>query len=299
VIAVNAPDHAFLDRQDMCLSKLLDGYAVVPSAHDRPIRRLAVSSRDVESGDVFFAMPGTHADGRDYIGNAVERRASAVVYEKTGARIKAGQGGDVPLLAVEGLRDVLGPIASRYFDFPSRQIRVLGVTGTNGKTTVAHLIAQTLDYLGMPCAYFGTIGTGRIGSLEHAGLTTADSVSLHGMLGKLVQAKIPALSMEVSSHGLDQGRVNGVEFEIGIFTNLSHDHLDYHGTLEKYSQAKRKLFEYPGMLGMVINTDDAFGQEVARYCRTETRARCMTYGFNRGADLSPTSIELGIHGTVF
>ncbi|MCY4228220.1 MAG: UDP-N-acetylmuramoyl-L-alanyl-D-glutamate--2,6-diaminopimelate ligase [Gammaproteobacteria bacterium] len=299
MISLKEPAHALDEQQGMSLSKLLDGYAKVSTDEDRPVRRLAINSRDVESGDVFFAMPGTREDGRNYIDHALDRQAAAVVYEKTGASLKAHQGGKVPLLAIEGLRDAMGPIASRYFDYPAKQIRVLGVTGTNGKTTVAYLIAQALDCLDIPCAYLGTVGSGRVDSLEYTSLTTPDSISLHGMLSEIAQAKIPALSMEVSSHGLAQGRVNGVNFEIGIFTNLSHDHLDYHGTLERYGQAKRKLFEDPGMLAMVINADDAFGREIAEYCRAETRARCLTYGFNPDADLCPASLGLGAYGTVF
>ncbi len=299
MISLKKPAHAPDQQRGMSLSQLLDGHVKVPLDQDRPIRRLAINSRDVGSGDVFFAMPGTREDGRNYIDHALERQPAAIVYEKTGASLKAHQDSPTPFLAIEGLRDVLGPIAARYFDYPATQIRVLGVTGTNGKTTVAYLIAQALDYLGIPCAYLGTIGTGRVGSLEHAGLTTSDSISLQSMLSEIAQAEIPALSMEVSSHGLDQGRTNGVNFEIGIFTNLSHDHLDYHKTAESYGQAKHKLFEHPGMLAMVINTDDTFGQEIAEYCRTETDARCLTYGFNPDADLCPTSCGLDACGTVF
>ncbi|MYB34697.1 MAG: UDP-N-acetylmuramoyl-L-alanyl-D-glutamate--2,6-diaminopimelate ligase [Gammaproteobacteria bacterium] len=299
MISLKEPAHTLDAQQDMSLGKLLDGYAEVSPDEDRPIRRLAINSRDVEYGDVFFAMPGTQEDGRNYIDHALERQAAAVVYEKTGTKPRGNQGRKTPVLAIEGLRDVLGAIASRYYDHPARKIRVLGVTGTNGKTTVAYLIAQALDYLGIPCAYLGTIGTGRVGNLKHASLTTSDSIRLHSMLSEIVQARIPALSMEVSSHGLDQGRVNGVNFEIGIFTNLSHDHLDYHGTIERYGQAKHRLFEYPGMLAMVVNTDDAFGREIVDYCRAETRARCFTYGFNPDAGLCPTSFGLGAHGTVF
>ena len=299
MISLKKPAHASDEQQSISLSKLLDGYARVSPDEDRPIRRLAVNSQDIDSGDVFFAMPGTREDGRNYIDHALRRQAAAVVYEKTGADLEVHQGSRIPLLGIEGLRDALGPIASRYFDYPTKQLRVLGVTGTNGKTTVAHLIAQSLDYLGIPCAYLGTLGSGRIGKLEYASLTTSDSISLHGMLSEIAQAKIPALSMEVSSHGLAQGRVNGVTFEIGIFTNLSHDHLDYHGAMESYGQAKHKLFEYPDMLAMIINTDDSFGREIAEYCRTETRARCLTYGFNPDADLCPASFELDAHGTAF
>ncbi len=292
----------FTDRvqgqPSMFLSKLLAGYTQVSVAEDRLIHRLASNSQEVNSGDVFFAMPGTQTDGRNYIDHALKRQAAAVVYEKSGTDLQGKQERDVPILPVEGLRNALGPIAARFFNFPDRQIRILGVTGTNGKTTVSYLIAQALDYLDIPCAYLGTIGAGRIGKLQDTGLTTMDSIRLYSVLSDMAKAKIPALSMEVSSHGLDQGRVNGLNFEIGVFTNLSHDHLDYHGTLENYGQSKRKLFEYPGMLAMVVNSDDAFGQEIAKYCHTASTARCLTYGFNPAADCSPASFQLNDHGTV-
>lgn len=291
--------HALDEKRNWRLGELLDGYVDVASDQDRPVGKLALNSRDVESGDVFFAMPGSQADGRDYIDMALERKAAAIVYEKAGAGLETDQVDNVPLLAVHGLREVLGPIASRYYGFPSNRLRVLGVTGTNGKTTVAYLIAQALDYLDTPCAYFGSIGTGQVGDLQHSELTTLDSIQLHGSIAEAVRSEFLALAMEVSSHGLDQGRVNGVEFDVGIFTNLTRDHLDYHGTFEKYGLAKRKLFEFPGMLVMVINTDDAFGREMAEFCRTETAADCLTYGINQGADICPKNIEFGPRRTAF
>lgn len=298
MIPMNSSADGFDRQPNMSLRELLDGYVEVSEVEDRPIRRLAINSQEVNSGDVFFALPGTQTDGRNYIDQALKRQATAIVYEKFGADLKGNRDREVPCIAIEGLQDVLGPIAARYFNFPDRQIRVLGVTGTNGKTTVSYLIAQALDYLDTPCAYLGTIGAGRIGKLQHSDLTTMDSIRLYSVLSDIAQTKIPALSMEVSSHGLDQGRVNGVNFEIGIFTNLSHDHLDYHATFANYGQAKRKLFEYPGMLAMVVNSDDAFGQEIAEYCHTVTTAQCLTYGFNLGADLTPTSFELSDCGTI-
>ena len=285
--------------RDCRLSELLGGYARIPSGLDRPVRKLRLDSRCVDAGDVFFAMPGSRSDGRDYIDQAVEQRAAAVVYEKAGARDTPDRVSDTPLLAIEGLRDALGHIASRFFGFPSRRTRVIGVTGTNGKTTVAYLVAQTLEHLGMPCAYLGTIGSGRVGALRHSDLTTTDSITLQSALADAVEGEIPAVAMEVSSHGLDQGRVNGVEFQIGIFTNLTRDHLDYHGTMQQYGLAKRKLFECPSLAAVVVNTDDAFGREIVRFCRANASIRCFTYGLDDSAQLCPDNVELRHDGMSF
>ena len=274
------------------LSEILSGITTLKPNDDRLVGRLQLDSRHVESGDVFVARPGVHADGRDYIPEAIDHHASAVLYESRGIEPKEETRGNTPLIGIDDLNGKLGRIASGYFRNPSSALKVIGVTGTNGKTTTAYLIGQALEQLGLSCGYSGTLGTGEIGSLQMSDLTTMDVISMHRKLADFRSMGKAAVSLEVSSHGLDQGRVNGVEFDIAILTNLSRDHLDYHRSLEEYSQAKQKLFEFPSLKVAVINTDDAFGQNLIHYLeKHRTDLTCLTYGLEN-ADLSPCHLEI-------
>ncbi len=166
--------------------------------------------------------------------------------------------------AVPGLKDLVGRIADRFFNWPSSQLRITGITGTNGKTTCAYLLAQCLERLGFQAAYMGTIGWGRIASLAAPTLTTPDAVTLHRELAQLRAAGVREVAMEVSSQALDQDRVAGVRFHSAAFTNLSRDHLDYHETMAAYGAAKARLFDAPDLQHIVLNVGDAFGREFAR-----------------------------------
>jgi UDP-N-acetylmuramoyl-L-alanyl-D-glutamate--2,6-diaminopimelate ligase len=157
----------------------------------------------------------------------------------------------------------LGAIADWFFDAPSAAVRVVGVTGTNGKTTTAHVIAAALQQSNVTSAYAGTIGYGRVGALHSASLTTPDSITVHRQLAELRDDGVRCLGMEVSSHALDQSRVNGVRFDTAVFTNLTRDHLDYHGTLAAYGEAKARLFLWPSLRNAIVNVDDPFGRELA------------------------------------
>ncbi|MFC4864391.1 UDP-N-acetylmuramoyl-L-alanyl-D-glutamate--2,6-diaminopimelate ligase [Pseudomonas sp. JS3066] len=225
------------------------------------IRELTLDSRKVRPGDLFLAIPGAQHDGRAHIADAVARGAVAVAYEAVGAEVPDVAGAE--LIAIKGLASQLSAIAGRFYGEPSRALRVVGVTGTNGKTSVSQLLAQALDQLGERCGIVGTLGTGFYGELESGRHTTPDPLAVQATLANLKQAGARAVAMEVSSHGLEQGRVAALDFDVAAFTNLSRDHLDYHGSMEAYAAAKAKLFSWPNLRARVINLDDEFGRQLA------------------------------------
>jgi len=220
---------------------------------------LTADSRAVSAGDLFLAYPGFSTDGRRFIADAAARGAVAVLWEAEGGIWPPSC--TVPNLAVEGLRDLVGHLADQIYGEPSRQLWVAGVTGTNGKTTVSQWIARSLQELDTRCGVVGTLGCGFPGALESGLHTTPDAVDVHRHLDRFRRQGATAVAMEVSSIGLDQGRVNGVRFDVAIHTNLTRDHLDYHGTMAAYADAKARFFAWPGLAAAVINADDRFGCE--------------------------------------
>jgi UDP-N-acetylmuramoyl-L-alanyl-D-glutamate--2,6-diaminopimelate ligase len=240
------------------------------------VTRLACDSRAVRPGDTFVAYPGAARDGRAYITDAIARGAVSVLWEHNGytwdARCK------VPNLAVQNLRRQAGEIASRVYSRPSRRMWVVGVTGTNGKTSCSHWIAHALTTAGRRCAVIGTLGYGLRPRLRPMANTTPEAVWLHSQLAELARRGAQAVSMEVSSIGLDQDRVAGVEFDVALFTNLSRDHLEYHRTMRRYGEAKAKLFAWDSLQHAVVNLDDDFGVDLARRIR-RPGLTLMGYGF--------------------
>lgn len=236
------------------------------------IRELTLDSRTVRPGDLFLAVPGTRQDGRAHIGDALSRGAAAVAYEPEGFPVL--DGAEVELLPIRGLASQLSAIAGRFYGEPSRSLNLIGVTGTNGKTSVSQLLAQALDGLGQRCGIIGTLGTGFHDALESGRHTTPDPLAVQATLAQLHHAGARAVAMEVSSHGLQQGRVEALAFDIAVFTNLSRDHLDYHGSMEAYGAAKARLFAWPGLRCRVINLDDAFGRQLAE------REGARLYGYS-------------------
>ncbi len=248
--------------------------------------RLALDSRRVQPGDVFLALPGAHADGRDFIADALARGAAAVICAAGGKII--GAGGTAPILEVADLAARTGEIAHLVYGRPSERLWMAGVTGTNGKTSVSQWIAQALDLLGTQCGVIGTLGNGYPGRLETSPNTTPDAVTLHAALARFVAEGAAACAMEVSSIGLDQGRVNGVRFDVAVLTNLTRDHLEYHGSMAAYGAAKARLFEMPGLAAAVLNLDDPFGGELA----ARLRGRVPTIGYTlNGADGADTVLR--------
>jgi UDP-N-acetylmuramoyl-L-alanyl-D-glutamate--2,6-diaminopimelate ligase len=224
-------------------------------------RRITSDSRQVGSGDAFAAWPGTRVDGRAFIPDAIARGAGSVLWESRGFRWDTAW--PVPNAGVERLAAKLGYVANVVYGNPSRDLWMVGVTGTNGKTTTSQWIAQGLDDAGRRCGVIGTLGIGLHGDLEPAPNTTPDAAVFHETLARFRDAGAKAVSMEVSSIGLDQGRVNGATFDVAVFTNLTRDHLDYHGTMEAYAEAKYRLFNARGVGRAVINVDDGWGRRFA------------------------------------
>jgi UDP-N-acetylmuramoyl-L-alanyl-D-glutamate--2,6-diaminopimelate ligase len=239
---------------------LLDGIATVPH-NDTRVLDITLDSREVRSGSLFFALPGRTVHGLKFAAEAAARGASAVLWEPDAEVTPPTLPATVFAAAIPGLKDLLGRIADRFFNWPSSQLRVTGITGTNGKTTCAYLLAQCLERLGSQAAYMGTIGWGRIASLNPPTLTTPDVVTLHRELAQLRASGVREVAMEVSSQALDQDRVAGVRFQSAAFTNLSRDHLDYHETMAAYGAAKARLFDAPDLRHIIVNVGDAFGRE--------------------------------------
>jgi len=241
-----------------------------------PVTRITSDSRRMNAGDAFAAYPGAHDDGRRYIGEAVNRGAGSILWDPQG--FSWDHQWKLPHLPIDDLKLALGAIADHVYGHPSRELWMVGVTGTNGKTSCAHWVAAGLDAAGRRSALLGTLGNGMWGALQPATNTTPDAAELHETLRALKDAGAESVSMEVSSHGLDQGRVNAVAFDVALFTNLSRDHLDYHGTMAPYGAAKSRLFRWPGLRVAVINADDAFGKSLIDQARAKGR-KVLTYGF--------------------
>ncbi|GAB4479183.1 MAG: hypothetical protein OHK0044_26560 [Burkholderiaceae bacterium] len=270
--------------------------ATVPAALDGA-HHLQLDSRRVAPGDVFVAVPGVvpgrSADGRDYVRAAAALGAAAVLVEADGCTpVDVG----LPVLPVPGLRRLVGPLAASFYGRPSEKLTAIGVTGTNGKTSSTQWIAQLLTLEGLRCGVIGTVGSGFPGSsFAGAALTTPDAIALQREVRALLDEGARAVALEVSSIGLDQGRVDGMSFDIALFTNLTRDHLDYHGTLERYEAAKARLFDWPTLSHAVLNLDDAAGQRLA--ARLAQRGGVRVIGFTaRGATAPvPLALRLSAH----
>lgn len=246
-------------------------------SNDLMVEEITADSRQVKPGMLFIAVVGFNVDGRNYIQQAIKAGAVAVLYEAKRlskaqqnkiVAIKKDSTG-IPMVAVEGLDEKIGYIAAEFFGNPSQSMRVLGLTGTNGKTSCAYLLAQSLQLLGFKSAFIGTVGWGDISCLQTATHTTPDAVSLQRQLATLLDQKYTHVCIEVSSHALEQGRVNGVEFYGAMFTNFSQDHLDFHKTMESYAAAKRRLFTEFELKFLVTNSDDELGSELLNISHTE------------------------------
>lgn len=225
------------------------------------ITGLALDSRQVQPGNLFLAVPGLRHDGRRHIEQAVAAGAAAVACETNDGFSCTTT---VPLLPIGHLAAQLSAIAGRFHGEPASSLGLIGITGTNGKTSVSQMLAQALNNLGQPCGVIGTLGSGMPGALFEHGMTTPDALAVQQQLAALRDQGARRVSMEVSSHALDQGRVAALHFEVAVFTNLSRDHLDYHGDMASYGAAKAQLFEQAQRA--VINIDDAFGRELAERC---------------------------------
>ncbi|NIQ10053.1 MAG: UDP-N-acetylmuramoyl-L-alanyl-D-glutamate--2,6-diaminopimelate ligase, partial [Gammaproteobacteria bacterium] len=260
---------ATVSKSTMHLCRLLEGIATIPSTLNYEISDLTMDSRQVDTGKLFLAVRGQNVNGVDYIDDAIARGAAAVMFD-TGTNERAvppvswktlESGRKVPVIAVEGLSKRIGEIADRFYNSPSSRLFVAGITGTNGKTSCSQFVAQVLQQDEI-CGVIGTLGTGLYGKLQHSGYTTPDVITNHRQLAQMRDQGASNVVMEVSSHALDQGRVDAIHFDCAVFTNLSHEHLDYHGDMGSYAAVKRKLFEVSGLTAAVINSDDDYGRNL-------------------------------------
>lgn len=244
------------------------------------VTRLVTDSRAVVPGDTFIAYPGSEADGRQFIKQAIANGANAVIWEAHG--FSWNETWQLPNLAVTDLRHHAGEIADHVHGSPSQKMWVVGITGTNGKTSSCHWIAQSFFALGKKTALIGTLGNGFHPALQPTLNTTPDAIRLHELLADYLAHGAQAVAMEVSSHALEQGRVNGVKFDVALLTNLSRDHLDYHGDMHSYAAAKRRLFNKQQLKYIVLNLDDAFGAELAEQLQ-DKGVEVVGYGLNDDA----------------
>ncbi len=262
----------------------------------RPVRRLTADSRQVTPKTLFVALRGVHADGHHFLGDALDRGATVLVLEEFPVALQERvQQAGCTVVQVPNSRQAFGLLASAYYGHPGRHLRLIGITGTNGKTTTSYIIESILQAAGKAVGVIGTVSY-RIGTATlPASHTTPDALELHHLLAQMVEANLGYAVMEVSSHALDQERVWGCRFEAAVFTNLSRDHYDYHGTIEAYFAAKARLFQDLPAVWHVLNLDDAYGQRLLDM----SRARLLTYGLEGEATCKPSAVHHGLDGIRF
>ncbi|WP_232305603.1 UDP-N-acetylmuramoyl-L-alanyl-D-glutamate--2,6-diaminopimelate ligase [Gilvimarinus polysaccharolyticus] len=296
MIAVRATERA------MTLAQLLDD-ASLDALDSVRWSALQADSRRVMPGHVFVALQGATADGRDYISDAINRGASAIVIDADGKAPEVQFLGAVPLISVTDLSANMSAIAARAYADPSAELNVIGVTGTNGKTTCSVLIAQLFEALGQRTAVVGTLGYGRVGkAMQATGFTTPDAIASQALLRDLAEQQIKTVAIEVSSHALVQDRVKAVRMSTAVFTNLSHDHLDYHGDLKAYGKAKARLLRARDLQCAIINRDDSWCKSLLGKARTKALTQVLSYSLaSKEADIYFENLEYssaGIVGTV-
>ena len=266
--------------------------------HNRVTGTLHCDSRQIGLGDGFVAWPGAATDGRNYVPSALAQGAVACLVEQEGADAFAF---DSPAIAAYSqLKAATGPIAAAYFDAPTERLAVLAITGTNGKTSTAWWLAQALSNLqpsAIPCGLIGTLGTGRPPDVDFVGLTTPDPVLLQRQFRRFLDDGLQACAIEASSVGIVERRLDGTHIRVAVFTNFSQDHLDYHGTMEAYWDAKAELFRWPGLQAVVVNIDDEKGLTLPQ--SFDPGVDLWTTSCEQPARLQATDIDYGGHGLRF
>lgn len=285
------------------LSDILD--ATYPSEMDVSISGLTLDSRQLQPGEVFIALQGEKDHGQNFIPIAIEKNAAAILVEDSHhyqQMIQAKQK-TIPLIGIPKLRQKLSDIAAKFYDHPTQDMTLIGITGTNGKTSVSHFIAQSLQHLGITCGIIGTVGYGLHSPLHPLNNTTPDAITLQKIFYELKKMGATHVAMEVSSHALAQFRMGLIPLKFGVFTNISHEHLDYHHTLEEYAAAKEQLFKFPTMKYAVLNLDDPVGLIWAS--RLSTRLKVFGFALNEHPIDIPKLqakhlqfTDLGIHATL-
>lgn len=289
----------------MTLSDLINGYLNEADLDEKfnsiIIEGLSLDSRNIKEHFLFLAIKGGTVNGIEFINNAIEQGAAAILWdadvEIDAINVnwrKTAAGINVPIIAIKNLIQLSGELADRFYASPSEQISVCGITGTNGKTSCADFIAQMMSF-DAPCGVMGTLGSGLYPDLKETGFTTPDAITCHHWLADISEHAKFAV-MEVSSHALIQGRVNGIHFDSAVFTNLSRDHLDFHGDMESYAQAKSKLFKSVGLKNAIVNVDDEAGRNIVE--ALDEDIRCIRYGLNKtyNPDVYGFDVQLDEHG---
>ncbi len=277
-----------MQQNEVALDYLLEGFiddALIDQCRDITVNAIVQDNRKARTGNLFIAHQGFNTHGLLYAQDAVAKGVSVVLWDgdlDNRNEILDSISNKVLCIHCQDLKSKVGEIASRFYEQPSLSLNVIGVTGTDGKTSIAHFLAQCLDAYDVHCGILGTLGNGFINDLHPTGLTTVDALLVQKTLAEIQQAGARHVVMEVSSHGLDQGRVNGVAFTTAVFSNMAKDHLDYHETFDNYATAKKRLFYTPGLGSAVINLDDEFGRELAK----EVRDHVCVWGYSLEKDIS-------------
>jgi len=278
------------------LRNLLDGIATL-SGRDIVVSGLTLDSRRVRAGDAFIALRGAMTHGIAFAPAVLAQGASVILAEGPAPAVSADSAVAAPTLWIDRLRDQVGEIAARFFERPSAALHVIGVTGTNGKTSIVQLLAAALQTLGARAATIGTLGAGLVGAVEAGERTTPDAISVHALLARFRDQGATHAALEVSSHALEQGRVNAIDFEVAVFTNLTRDHLDYHGTMAGYGAAKAKLFAWATLRAAVINADDGFGRELI--AQLPQRVQLLRYAIDAQGDVRASAVRTSGEGLRF
>ena len=255
------------------------------------VTHITSDSRQVQAGSLFLAYAGEKADGRDYIADAIKKGAVAILWDPKGFSWRPNW--KIENTQIKSLRQQAGRIADQFYGKPSEKLWTVGITGTNGKTSISQWLSQCFNHLGRKTAVIGTLGNGLPNNISATQNTTPDAILLQSMLADYLKAHAEIVAMEVSSHGLDQGRVNGVHFDVAVLSNLTRDHLDYHGSHEKYAAAKRRLFVSSDLKLAVLNVDDEFGKKIEQEL-VALGVATMTYGID-GGDVRASKIHFA-HG---
>ena len=316
------------------LITLLDGFCDFSGVEKSNLifKGLSLNSKKVLEDYLFLACAGSSLNsgvrsdgdtkqqeqhGIAYAGDAINRGASCIVWEPTETLNSMPEScvvngkPDVPLIPVKDLHAKVGEIAARFYEHPSRSVNMIGITGTNGKTSTAHFIAQLIYLMSEEseetgvqdkgCAVIGTLGNGLYGQLEKSTHTTPDAVTLQALIAQFCEQQANTIVMEVSSHALAQGRVNSIDFDTAVFTNLTRDHLDYHGDMKRYSEEKMKLFQYDSLKRIVVNIDDSFAADIIQQVKARQEgAKIYTCSrVDKGADYYAEDIKLDRKGISF
>lgn len=285
------------------LCELLSEWVTVSAASDRQVQGVQLDSRLVVEGDLFIALEGLTVNALDFLNDVIAANAVAVLADSGNDRPTLAErslldGSMIPLIEIDNLSSIAGEIISRCFSDPSRSLKVVGVTGTDGKTSVCHMLGQALNEHRANCGVIGTLGWGVSGELTGTGLTTPDAVKLQMALSQFYKERASYAAMEVSSHALSQNRTAGIIFDVVVLTNLGRDHLDYHGDMKNYRAAKEALFFQPGLRAAVINTDDEFGRSLVGRL---TDLEVTTYGsdFREGSHVQYVDLLQSSSGLQF